>query len=123
MMVRWYFFSPGEIMQHFSCPIQPGMKFVMLLSVKICVTISWHLSGNITVMVRWYFFLPGEEVMQHFSCPIQLSMKFVMLISVKMPTIVGILTFTSMVNTLSESLKAIKVFFFSSQLKFHAHLS
>ena len=29
----------------------------------------------------------------------QLSMKFIMLINVKMPTIVGILTFMSMINT------------------------
>ena len=36
----------------------------------------------------------------------QLSMKFIMLINVKMPTIVGILTFISMINTTSGSLKA-----------------
>ena len=33
---------------------------------------------------------------------------FIMLINVKMPTIVGILTFISMINTTSESLKARK---------------
>ena len=32
--------------------------------------------------------------------------------NVKMPTIVGILTFISSMNTISESLKARKVFFF-----------
>ena len=37
---------------------------------------------------------------------IQLSMKFILLINVKMPTIVGILTFISMINTTSEGLKA-----------------
>ena len=36
----------------------------------------------------------------------QLSMKFIPLMNVKMPTIVGILTFISMINTISESLKA-----------------
>ena len=41
----------------------------------------------------------------------QLSMKFILLINVKMPTIVGILTFISMIHTTSESLKEIKVFF------------
>ena len=40
------------------------------------------------------------------------EMCHVMLINVKMPTIVGILTFISVINTLSESLKAIKIVFF-----------
>ena len=39
-----------------------------------------------------------------FSCSVQLSMKFVLLIHVKMPTIVGILTFISRINTTSECL-------------------
>ena len=42
-----------------------------------------------------------------FSCH-----EIIMLINVKMPTIVGILTFISMVNTTSVSLKARKVFIF-----------
>ena len=47
---------------------------------------------------------------------------------VKMPTILGILTFMSMINTTSEGLKAATVFIFQhfsfcEQLKFHAHLS
>ena len=37
-------------------------------------------------------------------------MKFILLINVKMPTIVGILTFISMINNTFESLKARKVF-------------
>ena len=44
------------------------------------------------------------------SCSTQLSMKISMLINVKMPTIVGILTFISMINTTSEDLKARNVF-------------
>ena len=47
-----------------------------------------------------------------FSCSTQLSMKFIFLINVKMPTIVGILTFISMINRTSESLKAGKVVIF-----------
>ena len=35
-----------------------------------------------------------------------LSMKVILLINVKMPKIVGILTFSSMINTTSERLKA-----------------
>ena len=56
---------------------------------------------------------PGLEVIKLFSWSTQLSRKFIMLINVKMPTIVGILTFISMINTPSESLKAKKVFIFS----------
>ena len=41
-----------------------------------------------------------------FSCSTQLSTKFILLINVKMTTIVGILTFISMINTTSERLKA-----------------
>ena len=39
-----------------------------------------------------------------FACSTQLSTKFI-LINVKMPTIVGILTFISRINTTSEILK------------------
>ena len=51
-----------------------------------------------------------------------------MLINVKTPTIVGILTFISMINTTYEGLKAIKVVIFQhvsfyEQLKFHTKLS
>ena len=51
-----------------------------------------------------------------------------MLINIKMPTIVGILTFISMINTTAEHLKARKVFIFQhfrfdEQLKIHAQLS
>ena len=41
-----------------------------------------------------------------------------MLINVKMPTVVGILTFISTINTISESLKGSKVFYFFSSLDF-----
>ena len=63
-----------------------------------------------------------------FSCSIQVSMDFIMLINIKMPTVVGILTFISMINRTSESSKARNSFFFQhfsffEQLKFHAHLS
>ena len=52
---------------------------------------------------------PGPEVIKLFSCSTQLSKKFIMLINVKISTIVGILTFISMLNASSESLKARKV--------------
>ena len=46
----------------------------------------------------------GPEVIKHFLCSTQLSTKFILLINVKMPTLVGILTFISMINTTSERL-------------------
>ena len=70
----------------------------------------------------------GPEVIKLFSFSTQLSMKFILLINVKMPTIVGILTFISMINTTSERLKARNFFicrYFSvyEQLKFRARSS
>ena len=71
---------------------------------------------------------PGFQVIKLFSYSTQLSMKFILLINVKMPTIVGILTFNSIINTTSERLKArhffiCRYFSFYEQLKFHAQLS
>ena len=69
----------------------------------------------------------GPKVIKRFPCSTQLSTKFILLINVKMPTIVGILTFISMINT-SKRLKARNFFIccyftFNEQLKFHAQLS
>ena len=70
----------------------------------------------------------GPEVIKLVLCSTQLSTKFIMLINVKMPTVVGILTFISMINTTSERLKArhfliCRYFSFYEQLKFRAKLS
>ena len=51
---------------------------------------------------------PGLEVIKLFSCSTQLSVKFFQLINVKMPTIVGISTFISRINTPTKSLTARK---------------
>ena len=72
--------------------------------------------------------LSGLEVIKRFSCWTQLSTKFILLINVKMPTIVGILTFISRINTASERLKARNFFIcwyfsFYEQLKFCAQLT
>ena len=45
------------------------------------------------------------QVIKVFSCSTQLRTKFMLLTNVKMPTIVGILSFISMINTTSERLK------------------
>ena len=47
-----------------------------------------------------------EEVIKLFSYSTRLKTKFILLINVKMPTIVGILTFISMINKKSKRLKA-----------------
>ena len=71
---------------------------------------------------------PGPEVIKLSSGSAQLTIKLIILINVKMPTTVGILTFISMTNTTSDSLKARRVFNFQHfsfyvQLKFHTQLS
>ena len=62
-----------------------------------------------------------------FSCSTQLNTKFILLINVKMQTIVGVLTFISMINTTSERINArnfiSQYFNFYEQLKIYAQLS
>ena len=58
---------------------------------------------------------------RNFMCSTQLSMKLIMHKHVKMPTIVGILTFMSMIIATSERLEAIKVFIFK-HFRFYEHL-
>ena len=72
----------------------------------------------------------GPEVIKLFPCSTQLSTKFILFINVKMPTIVGILTFISRINTTSERLRwkgrnvfIFQHFSFQEQLKFRAQLS
>ena len=70
----------------------------------------------------------GPKVIELFSYSTQLAMKFILLINVIMPTIVGILTCISMINTISEKHKArnffiCQYFSFYEQLKYHAQLS
>ena len=78
--------------------------------------------------VNFHLCRPGTKVTKLYSYSTQLSMKFILLLKVKMPTIVGILTFISMINTTSERLKARNFFicrYFSvyEQLKFRSQLS
>ena len=60
----------------------------------------------------------SPEVIKLFPCSTQQSTKFILLINVKMPTIVGILTFISMINTTSERLKA-RNFFICQYFSFY----
>ena len=56
--------------------------------------------------MQTFSILAGPEVLKLFPCSIKISTKFIQLVNVKMSTIVGILTFISMINTTSEKLKA-----------------
>ena len=87
-----------------------------------------HMKHVVLFAVTTYYWISRKH--STFSCSTQLSMLFIMLINVKMPTIVGILTFISMINTTSERLKARnffswRYFSFYEQLLpvFCAHLS
>ena len=78
--------------------------------------------------VNFHLCRPGTKVIKFSTYSTQLSTKFILLLNVKMPTIVGILTFISMINTTYERLKARNFFicrYFSvyEQLKFRAQLS
>ena len=96
---------------------------------------SSSIVGILVFVSSWNFMLSwvvtlrsGPEVIKQVSCSTQLSTKFIIPINVKMPTIIGILTFISMLNATSCCLKArksgiFKQFSFYEQLKFHAQLS
>ena len=63
----------------------------------------------------------APEVVKLFSYSTQLIKEFILLINVKMPTVVGILSFISMINTTSERLKA-RHFFICWYFSFHEQL-
>ena len=93
--------------------------------------IGFHITFNTFPFISQLsdMLMPGKtQFYKKKMCSTQLSMTFILLINVKMPTIVGILTFISMINTTSKSFKARKViifqhFSFSECLKFLARLS
>ena len=68
----------------------------------------------------------APEFLKLISCSTHQSMAFIQLINVKMPTIVGILTFISRINTTSKSFKARKKlhhYAFYEHLKFCVRMS
>ena len=73
-------------------------RLVWALAGRAC-----HIVGNL--MPRLIELLFIDRGLKLFPCSTQLSTKFILLINVKMPTIVGILKFTSMINTTSERLR------------------
>ena len=99
------------------------------------LTLLWTSLHHNILINCWHFYIYEHDKLhaQLSRAPLfvdstQLSMKFILLINVKMPTIVGILTFISIINTTSERLKARNFFIclyfsFYEQLKFHTQLS
>ena len=88
----------------------------------------WLRYKEIIFNYRLFIWRLGPEIIELVLCSPQLSMNFSLLINVKMPTIVGILTFISMINTTALHLKARKFFIFPhfssyDLLNLHAHLS
>ena len=71
-------------------------------SVILCFCVVFHL---LSYFVSASCESSGPEVMKKKICSTQLSLEFIKLINVKMPTVVGILTIISLINTASESLK------------------
>ena len=72
----------------------------------------------------WLTQSTDPEVIKLFPCSTQQRTKFILLVNVKMPTIVGILTFISMINTTPEILHlSASKFSFYEQLEFRAQLS
>ena len=95
-----------------------------------------RLNGSILPNCLFNFYIPvlndgvkpGPGVIKLLPCSTQLSTKFILLMNVKKPTIVGILTFISMINTTSERLKQVTSLFvgilvFYEQFEFRAQLS
>ena len=74
---------------------------------KLHVSMGAHYTSQSTIFQPFLSFWvePGPEVINFFQCSIQLSMKLILLINVKMPTIVGILTFISMIKQHLRGLK------------------
>ena len=97
--------------------------------VSILKRLIFHCLSSLLPLLDGFMLYPGFVILFYVSfLATQMSMKFIMLIIVKMPTIVGILTFISMINTTSESWKARNVFIFQhfgfyEQWKLHTHLS
>ena len=69
-----------------------------------------NISQIIKMYIETYWEASGPKIIKLIPCSTQLSTKFILLINVQMPTIVGILTLISMINTTSEKLLYLSVF-------------
>ena len=87
-----------------------SMADVFYQMVDCILQIFLHFFFRFTIMSVLICF--KKNVFYIFTCSTQVSMKFILLINVKMPTIVGILTFISRINTTPESFKSRNAFIF-----------
>ena len=90
------------------CQIKINIQFLSIVFTKFLFTFNSMLTDEdfyhlLNSFVNSQDIGPtsGLEVITLFSCLTHLSMKLILLINVKMPTIVGILTFMSRINTTS----------------------
>ena len=112
-----------------SRPYYINWVYAFAVSLMFCLDAQWTIWP--VMYMKMCSTKLGPEVIKLFSCSTQLSTKstkFILLINVKMPTIVGILTFISKINTTSERLKSrnffiCRYFSFYEQLKLRAQLS
>ena len=81
--------------------------------VQLCVASHFGFALFVKVLAERFPVYTRPRGYKTFSCSTQLSTKFILLINVKMPTIIGILTFITMINTTYESLKARNFFHLS----------
>ena len=106
-------------------PIIETINVDMINHVHSSIAIILMEKRELVALLNLSFWSRGYK---KFPCSTQLCTKFILLINVKIPTIVGILTFTYMINTTSERFKATNFFVcqyfsFYEQLKFRAQLS
>ena len=108
-----------QTFKYLSCLNKHTVMMVLLSTHNICF------GSEIRKIIFKFTLSSGGQAPS--PCSTQLSTEFILLINVRMQTIVGILTFISMINTTSERLKAINFFicqnFSFYELKFHAQLS
>ena len=97
---------------HYSlcCILEQDTSLLSTGSSKEDNKLSWHDWTIVALFVKHQNKQTGLDVIKLFSGSTQLSTKIILLINIKMPTIVGILTFISMINTTSERLKAWNIF-------------
>ena len=81
--------------------------FVAAIAKPLCWSQSEPLHSSSYFTLKPYQFNSSSNfTLKLISCSTELSTKFILLINVKMATIVGIVTFISMINTTSERLKS-----------------
>ena len=88
------------------------MLFISLPTFLLSVYFFWQKNpSGIPSSVKQFESRSGLKIIKLFSCSTQQSMNYIMLTNIKMPTIVGILTFISIINTSQSSISRKTLFF------------